>query len=173
MKQKRTFITLLLILAILALGIAYAAISNQMLTISGNVVASALATNFNVNFTGVPETSGDGTTLATIDELNNKLATINVSGLTTKGQKAIAKYEVENSSTEAISALLSTEVTYDNTTWFNVTTTIEEADKIIEQNGKTTITVEVELLQTPATSEDEEAAQDEITVTLIAAPQSK
>ena len=43
MKQKRTFITLVLIIAILCLGAAYAAITSQVLTITGNVSASITA----------------------------------------------------------------------------------------------------------------------------------
>jgi len=61
MKQKRTFVTLLLVIAILCLGIAYAAISSVNLTITGNVSAIAAEGTVEVEFTDAKvETTSKG-----------------------------------------------------------------------------------------------------------------
>jgi len=59
MKQKRTFITLLLVLAILGLGIAYAAITTQTLQITGTAQATAAEDEINVIFTAATPAEGE------------------------------------------------------------------------------------------------------------------
>lgn len=168
MNSKKTFITLGIVVAVLALGIAYAAITAQTLTVNGNVVAVADANNFDVNFTGTPATSGTVTAVVTSDA---KVATMDVSGLTTEGQKATASFQVVNESSADITASLGANVVYDNTEWFSVTAV--PAATSLAKGGNTTLDVTVELLKTPATAEDESAAQDTFTITLTASPVSK
>ena len=52
-----------LVLAIILVGIAYAAITNTELNISGTGKAEGRQSNFVVEFIGTPTTSGDGTTV--------------------------------------------------------------------------------------------------------------
>lgn len=167
MKQKRTYITLLLIVALLCLGIAYAAITNQTLKISGSVEATASDANFNVKFTD-KSTSGSGTITAEIDaaDTTGRTATINVSGLTTAGQTATAVYTISNESPADLTANLTSNLVFDNTTWFEVTADLE--DTSIAKGASTTMTVTVKLLKTPATAADVTAAKDDITVTIDA-----
>lgn len=163
MKQKRTFITLLLIIALLCLGIAYAAIDGVHLEISGNVSATASDSNFNVEFTGEPLKTGDGTITATASGTNG---TINVSGLTTKDQTATVTYTIKNSSPTNLKANLTKSLDYDKTDWFEVTADL--ADTSIEKEGTTTLTVTVKLKKTPITTADEEDATDTITINIDA-----
>lgn len=164
MKQKRTFITLLLIVALLCLGIAYAAIGNIQLKVSGDVTATTSNENFKVKFMEETTTAGTGTIEATVeDDLN---ATINVSGLTTSGQTATATYTIKNTSPENLTANLTKSISHTNTDWFEVTATI--ANESIEKESTTTMTVTVKLLKTPATVADETAAKDTITINIDA-----
>ena len=77
-----------LVLAIILVGIAYAAITNTELNISGTGKAEGSQSNFVVEFIGTPTTSGDGTTVATIDEKVKTKGTITVTKLTTRGETA-------------------------------------------------------------------------------------
>lgn len=139
------------ILAILIIGIGYAAISGITANIKGSANATPSDANFTVKFTGTPTVS-DATkvTEATItDDLN---ATIKVEGLTAKGEKVTATYTVENASAD-LTANLSTETTQNtNSEYFKVTPTLAKSQ--IASGGTTTVTVEVELLKTPVTQDE-------------------
>lgn len=167
MKNKKTFIVVALVIAVLLIGIGYAVISDLTLTISGTASAQANPDNFDVKFTGEPTKGGQGTTTATIDKATDpkgRTATINVTGLTAKGDTATATYTVTNASKD-LTADLSVEVTTNsNSTYFKVTP--ELAQESITAGTETTVTVTVELLKTPVTA-DESA---NITVTLTASP---
>lgn len=164
MKQKRTFITLLLIIALLCLGIAYAAIGNITLNISGSVSATTSDSNFVVKFTGEPTTTGNGTIEAKIT--SDQSATINISGLTTKDQTATVTYTIKNASPENLTANLIKNVSHTNKDWFEVTADFGKTT--IDKEEATIMTVTIKLLKTPATSEDETAAKDTITISIDA-----
>ena len=167
MKQKRTFITLLLIIALLCLGIAYAAITSQNLKVTGSVEATTSDNNFDVKFTGTPTTDGAGNVEATIDttaDSTGRTATIKVTGLTTAEQTATATYTITNASPADLSANLTSNVAHDNDAWFEVTQDL--ADTSIDKGDSTTITLTVKLLKTPATADDLAQAKDSITLTI-------
>jgi len=184
MKQKRTFVTLLLVIAILCLGIAYAAISSVNLTITGNVSAIAAEGTVEVEFTDAKvETTSKGIVTAepytevTEGESTKQdytKATINVSELKAAGEKAIVKYTIENKAEDVAATLADPTITWDNKEWFNVTCTL--SGKTLDKNSDQittdtqTATVEVELLKTPVSTADQTAATDEITITINAAP---
>ena len=181
MRQKRTFVTLLLVIAILCLGIAYAAITSVNLTITGSASAVAKTGVIDVQFTGYElDDSSKGTVTASVgvtpegeDEADMTKATINVSELTTEGDTAIVRYTIENKA-EDIAAILGTpSVVYDNTDWFSVKCELS-ANTLAKNNESDTdtqtATVTVTLLKTPVSDEDAEAAQDDITITINAAP---
>lgn len=173
MKQKRTFVTILLIVALLCLGIAYAAISGVDLTIGGTAKATASDVNFKVKFVEeeitpvveVADTDPDIEATATAEVTGDITATINCSGLTTKGDYVTATYTVKNDSPE-LSAYITASAECTNDV-FTVTTDWEDTTKTLTADGTdadtTTITVKVELNTTVA--EDEEGT---VTVTLTA-----
>lgn len=169
MRNKKTFIGIVLLIAVLLIGIGYAAVT-RTLTIEGSAKVSPDDNNFIVQFTGTPTTGGNGTTTAGINEGDATKATIEVEGLTTKGQKATATYTIENVSKAAdLTAYLSLDTkntTNSNEDYFKVTH--EFAEESVAVNGTTTVTISVEVMQTPITA-DETA---DITIVLSASPEA-
>lgn len=175
MKQKKTFITILLVVALLCLGIAYAAIVGVDLTISGNVAATAAEGKIDVQFTKAEITANpnSATATATVDNSDKTKATISVSGLKTEGQTVTATYTIENKATDIAATLAQPNVSFDNSEWFDVTCTL--SGTTLEKNSDATTdtqtaTVIVKLKKTPVTEADQTAAQDEVTITVNASP---
>lgn len=164
MRKKKTYIAIILLLAVLLTGIAYASIVKQ-LNITGSATAHEKDDNFVVKFTGEPTTGGDGTTVAKIT--GDSTATIAVTELTTTGEKATATYEITNASEELSANLAANVKTNSNTTFFKVTPTIAKTS--ILQGEKTTVEVEVELIKTPI-EEVSTNIEVEITATAEVAP---
>lgn len=148
--------------AILIMSIAYAAISKIQLDVKSQVTVTPNQANFKVAFTGEPTHTGDGT--VELDITGDITATMNVSGLTVKGEKLTAKFNVINTSVD-LTAYLSSSVTHNNTEYFAVTATLDDTE-LAPVNGTTTLNVTVELIKTPITANQ----TDTITVQLVASP---
>ena len=153
MKKKRTLTVLAAVLAVLMLGVGYAAVAADVLTINGTASATPSDDNFVVQFDH--DTTVDSTGGASGAYTNATTATFSVIGLTAKGQKASATYTIENESAD-LSATLEAKVgtmtngeggNEDDKSYFKVTTTFGQPT--IASKGKTTLIVEVELLKTP------------------------
>ena len=155
-----------LLVAIILVAVAYAAITNVELNINGVGSAQAKQENFKVEFIGTPSTSGKGTTTATINESDKTKGTVNVTGLTAKGDEAIATYTVKNQSSD-ISADLTAEATSSNQTYFEVICSLEKTT--LKAQEETTLKVTVRLLKTPI-DETKEDLNSDIDVTLTAEP---
>ncbi|MBR3613572.1 MAG: leucine-rich repeat domain-containing protein [Clostridia bacterium] len=144
MKKTNKIILTVAIVAVLLLGIGYAAIQNITLNISGSAAADPSQSNFKVMFSGTPTVSDDTYVTASITDDTN--ATINVAGLTKKGDVVTATYTVQNAS-EDLSADLAVSTINSNTEYF---TLISELDKSSLVAGEaTTLTVTVKLTKTP------------------------
>ena len=156
----------ILLVAIILVAVAYAAITNVELNINGVGSAQAKQENFKVEFIGTPSTSGKGTTTATINESDKTKGTVNVTGLTAKGDEAIATYTVKNLSSD-ISADLTAEATSSNQTYFEVICSLEKTT--LKAQEETTLKVTVRLLKTPI-DETKEDLNSDIDVTLTAEP---
>ena len=155
-----------LLVAIILVAVAYAAITNVELNINGVGSAQAKQENFKVEFIGTPSTSGKGTTTATINESDKTKGTVNVTGLTAKGDEATATYTVKNLSSD-ISADLTAEATSSNQTYFEVICSLEKTT--LKAQEETTLKVTVRLLKTPI-DETKEDLNSDIDVTLTAEP---
>ena len=155
-----------LLVAIILVAVAYAAITNVELNINGVGNAQAKQENFKVEFIGTPSTSGKGTTTATISESDKTKGTVNVTGLTAKGDEATATYTVKNLSSD-ISADLTAEATSSNQTYFEVICSLEKTT--LKAQEETTLKVTVRLLKTPI-DETKEDLNSDIDVTLTAEP---
>ena len=173
MKQKRTFITLLLIVALLCLGIGYAAIASQTLTITGSAASTTNDDNFLVRFAKEDESyvepTKTGSASAKVTEAkvtNDTTASFKIEGLTTAGETATITYTIENASPANISADIDVDLAYNNTTWF--TATVDKETINLDQNGTATVAITVTLNDTPATDAEATLATDEFTVTLKA-----
>ena len=153
-------------LAIILVGIAYAAITNTELKISGTGKAEGSQSNFVVEFIGTPTTSGDGTIVATIDEKVKTNGTITVTKLTTRGETATAKYTVKNKSTE-LSADLKAEATCSNDDYFEVICSLDKTT--LKAQEETILTVSVKMLKTPV-DETKENVKADITAKITAEP---
>ena len=156
----------ILLLAIVLVAVGYAAITKVGLNIDGTAKSEANPDNFKVELIGEPQTSGDGTTTATINTADKTQGTMNVSGLNAKGQTAIATYTVKNQSTD-LSADLTAKATSTNDEYFEVQCSLEKTT--LKAGEETTMTVKVKLLKTPI-DETKENLSTEIGINVDAEP---
>lgn len=157
MKKKRTLTVVAAVLAVLMLGVGYAAVANDVLTINGTASATPSDDNFVVQFDqDTAVVKGDNVTADYTDATN---ATFAVSGLTAKGQTASATYAIENLSPDLSANLTATignmtngeSGTEDDKTYFNVTYSF--GSTTVAAGGNTTLTVTVTMLKTPVTED--------------------
>ena len=165
-KNKKTLqIVLLVVIAVVTLGIGYAAISAVNLIINGNATASVNQNNFKVHFTQAQSITGStgvsGT--STIDSQDDTKATFDVTGLTKVGDYAEAVYTVRNDS-NGIGAEITLNLESSNTEYFKVTETI--LDNKLQTGEETTAKVRVEMIKTPIT----DSISTSITAILTASP---
>ena len=145
-KANNKLIGGIILIAIVLVAIGYAVITNVELNINGTAKSKADQDNFIVELIGEPQTSGDGTTTATIDANDKTQGTMEVSGLSAKGETAVATYIVKNKSQD-LSADLTAEATSTNEEYFEVQCSLEKTTLKAEE--ETTMTVKVKLLKTP------------------------
>ena len=166
MRRNTKIVGGILLVAILLVAVGYAAITNVTLNIKGTAKSEGNPDNFKVELIGEPQTSGDGTTTATINTADKTQGTMNVSGLNAKGQTAIATYTVKNQSTD-LSADLTAKATSTNDEYFEVQCSLEKTT--LKAQEQTTMTVKVKLLKTPI-DETKENLSTEIGVNIDAEP---
>ena len=166
MRRNTKIVGGILLVAILLVAVGYAAITNVTLNIDGTAKSEGNPDNFKVELVGEPQTSGDGTTTATINTADKTQGTMNVSGLNAKGQTAIATYTVKNQSTD-LSADLTAKATSTNDEYFEVQCSLEKTT--LKAGEETTMTVKVKLLKTPI-DETKENLSTEIGVNIDAEP---
>ena len=163
--KKALQIGLFVLVAIVVLGVGYAAISAVNLIVNGNATASVDQNNFKVHFTQAQAISGStgvsGT--STIDSQDDTTATFDVTGLTKVGDYAEAVYTVRNDS-NGIGAEITLNLESSNTEYFKVTETI--LDNKLQAGEETTAKVRVEMIKTPIT----DSVSTSITATLTASP---
>ena len=161
MSKTSKIILVTIIATCILLGLGYAAIQNITLNVIGTVAADPNQANFKVGFVGTPEVS-DGTYVSA-GITNSTNATIDVSGLTTKGQKVTATYNIKNDSKD-LSSDLSVKATSSNTEYFVVSSRLNKSSLVAGE--ETTVTVTVELSKTLI----ENSASTNIGITLDAYP---
>ena len=147
--NKRTFqIVLFVLIGLVALGVGYAGTTAVDLIVNGHGLVTASQANFIVHFisttTSPKITTGTGT--AWIDRNDDTIASFEVTGLSKKGDTAVATYTVKNDSND-IGADVSIELEYTNCEWFKVTESIQDSQ--LKAGDSTTVLVTVELLKTP------------------------
>lgn len=134
MKKKKSFTGLLIILAVLFLGVGYAAITSRTLTINGNVTVNPNENDFDVVFKGAP-TITDGTDLATTAtntyDSTNRTATLTVDGLEKAGDKVVVTYTIENKSNSLKATLSNLTVTNDSAKGYFTVETTELNDTVL------------------------------------------
>lgn len=134
MKKKKSFTGLLIILAVLFLGVGYAAITSRTLTINGNVTVNPNENDFDVVFKGAP-TITDGTDHATTAtntyDSTNRTATLTVDGLEKAGDKVVVTYTIENKSNSLKATLSNLTVTNDSAKGYFTVETTELNDTVL------------------------------------------
>ena len=178
MKKRKTFLSIALLLAVLMLGVGYAAIANINFYITGTAGATANAANFQVKYATessknpvapdvkVAKKSTIDTSeyiTATATYTDDTHATLEISGMKVAGDKVVATYTVLNESPDLKAYLTflektittnsaATENEADATKYFDVTVTsaADSAEEAMSAaNGLTTVVVTVELKETP------------------------
>lgn len=151
--KKRTGIIGVLI-AILVLGIGYAAVSGVDLLVNGTANVKVDDANFKVHYDQSANptiTMGDGvvnTATVTATYTDDLHATINVDGFTKRGDKVTVVYTIVNESEDIDATLSSPEIGEFDTEYFNVTATLGK-EELAKGGDTTTLTVVVEAIKTP------------------------
>lgn len=151
MNKKRTILGGAILVAVLMLGIGYAAIDAITLNISGTATANENADNFVVKFDNATDKT-TATAGVTAKVTADKTATMDVTGLTAKGDEATATFTIVNES-EDLSAQLAvnataTKITNDTDGYFSVSAVVNNPT-LLTAKGSTTATVTVTLNKTP------------------------
>lgn len=177
MNKKKSFTGLLIILAVLFLGVGYAAITSRTLTINGNVTVNPNENDFDVVFKGAP-TITDGTVPATTAtntyDSNNRTATLTVDGLEKAGDKVVVTYTIENKSNSLKATLSNLTVTNDSANGYFTVETTELNNTVLgvysaaEATDETTLVVTITLAKTPIL--DTDVKNVPFTITFDAAP---
>lgn len=165
MKNKKSLLSVCLLVLVLILGVGYAVVSSVELTISGT--ATVKDANLKVSFNGTTDVSDS--TKVTATATNGSLsANISVTDLTL-GESVTATYTIQNEETDVNAQIQKKSITTNGKdAYFEVTTDVDSSPKTIAaKGGTTTVTVTVTLKQTPVESADSTA---NITVTLEATP---
>ncbi len=176
MKKQKFLAVTLVVIATLLLGVGYAALGQIDLTITGNLSAakwdSATSKDFKVYFdksvtpTTSPSEADSSITVNAVYGTGDEptTATLDVSGLKSKGDVATATYTIKNGSNGMKATLTDPTVTWSNKDYFLVTAIVDS--KTLAEDATTTVTVTVELINTPVTTEQ----NDTITITIGADP---
>lgn len=174
-KQKR-IIFIIILLAVILIGIGYAALSNVTLTINGKATATPNDENFKVHFTGQNTKTSNTEDITNVDvsvTAQATTATVNFSGLIKKDDTEYAILEIENASNDVDAKSINVAIeTTGSTSIIEATAIMCNADGTATSNyfvasgNKTYVKVSATLLQTPT-----EDAEINITATITAEAQ--
>ena len=154
MKQNKKGLSIVLfaLIAVIVLGVGYAAIEAINLTINGNATATPQQANFSVKFSADDgDTTSENAGNISVSDLSASFDTV---GLTKAGDKTTVTYTVRNSSPDLkanITLTCNPQSGY-NTEYFNNPVCKfgnGTQEILLEAGGITTVTVEVEVKKTP------------------------
>ena len=149
MVKRSTVLLIAIITVVIVLGVGFAAITSTQLNITGNTTATPDQANFKVKFLEETQVSEPGKVTAEVT--GDITATINVQGLTAKGDKVTATYKVKNFSAD-LSADIVLSIGNSNGTYFK--TTAELGQDNLKADEETTAIVTVELIRTPVEKDE-------------------
>lgn len=157
MKKRRSTIIALLLVAALALGIGYAALTDDLfITGSAGITKDHAEDAFgaDVYFTRAVISGEKGTATIGADEhseANDQITvTVAAGALKGAGDSVLTTVEITNAGDLAASVKLNSGLT-SNAEYFEVTTNWGTADKVIAAGGKTTFEVYLTCIKTPTT----------------------
>ena len=152
MRNRKTLIGFALIVAVLVLGVGYAAITGVNPTISGsaavdNVDLKVVFTNDTDSDTsGCPNCENVDVTATAVD--GELTAEIEVVGLTRVGDVVTATYTLRNDETDVAATITESDIDVDKDDYFEVTTDVG-AGFVIQPGATHEVIVTVEVIKTP------------------------
>ena len=162
MNKRKSMIGLLLIVAVLFIGIGYAAISSVTLTITGNAKVEPGADAFNVNYTYDSTTPannkivGAASTGFTITAANTyaeytalRTAVISATEFTEQGQYVDFTFTVKNESSHLNATLTNSDISLPSGNTYFTVTLPSTVNLNLAPNGTGTFTVRVTCVKTP------------------------
>ena len=170
MKKKNSMLVLAILVAVLVLGVGYAAVSAVNLTIEGS--AKSKDSYLNVVFTGEVTTStagaSAGAAISASSENDGLTATINVTGLQAVNDTVSATYTIKNKENDLSASIVEAAngITNSKSEFFSVSTDMTTA-KTVAKGATTTVTVTVKLIKVPISDAD---STSNISVKLEATP---
>lgn len=156
MKNKKTFIGVIVLLAVLMLGIGYAALTNITLNINGSATGVPDGANFSVDFSDdtskivVDKTNANTNVVVDAKKTGTLEAKLDVSNLTSKGESVTVTYTIENNSDDLSANLTLDPASYKDDN-FEINAVL--GSDSIAKGESTTVTVTATLLVTPVTEE--------------------
>lgn len=180
MRNKKSLLGLGLLALVLVLGVGYAAISGQVLTIGGTVTTAeeTIAVYFKEALAATNLSEGVTATGAIGAGEKTLTANLTVTGLDEIGDSATLTYVVANDEKDLAAELLKKEIKVESdakadlSTFYTVTTSVDTQKTTVEKAtgdtpGTANVTVTVTLAKLPITTDESKA---NITITLDATP---
>jgi len=163
MSKTTKIILAILVVAVIAIGIGYANVSNTLIEIKGTVSAQAEQTDFKLAFTGdgvvtkQPEDEeGNNKCIVTTTKTSDTNATFSVSGLQVVGDEVVATYTFKNNSTGIVATNVAAKTTAAHTSNDYITTTVSTPTETTLAPGESaTVTVTTKLIKTPLTPQSQ------------------
>ena len=174
MGNQKLIVSMLILIAVLLLGIAYAAVTTETLAIKGSTTAQVDEENFKVCFdqeispkttviTGSGILLNDQQTTVAAEYKDETNATLDIKGLTAEGDEVTATYTIKSES-RGLNAAIDTQLLYDANEYFSVTKSLEKTT--LGEEDSTRLTIKVKMLKTPVTT----VPQSTITIKITASP---
>jgi len=151
MKKRRTLIVTLLLVAVLALGVGYAAVSDAILTITGTGDLTTSDENFKVVFTNPVSATGANISVDTGAPQN---ASIAVTGLKSPEDTVTVYIDILNDQAAGslyAAAISGITIVQDTGAYFKATVVNEAAleTTVLQPGEDVTVEIEIELLKVP------------------------
>ena len=151
MKNRKGLIAFL-VLAVMLLGVGYAALTDTLdITGSADVNQSAAEEAFNEDIYFSAAVANEAGNTASVNADNNDKASFTAATLKGKGDKVTFTFTIKNDGDVAATVTPKLNATLGNTNpeYFSLTSDWDGASKTLEAGGELTYTLTVELLKTP------------------------
>ena len=152
MKNRRNVVIAFMIVAVMLLGIGYAALSDTLdITGSADVNQSAAEEAFNEDIFFSAAVANETGNTASVNADNNDKASFTANTLKGKGDKVTFTFTITNDGDVAADVTPKLNATLGNTNpeYFSITSDWGGAAKTLDAHSEITYTVTVELLKTP------------------------
>lgn len=149
MKNRKTVVVAFLLVAVMLLGIGYAALTDVLdITGSADINQSAAEEAFNEDIYFSDAVANQTGNTASVNVDNNDKASFTANTLKGKGDKATFTYTIKNDGDldASITPIISSNT---NTAYFAISSDWAGATKTLAAGGTITYTVTIELIETP------------------------